>query len=191
MKKLLPVLSLFTLVSIGSNANAFDVTGTAFEQAASKHGLDPILLYSVALAESASGRGDNNVSPWPWTLRTLNEPFYALTKEQASDHLQQLISNKGTEVSVDIGFMQVNLFWHGHRVDHPLELLDPSTNLDTGAEILSETINSAPNDLELGVGRYHHWKDETRSRSYGRRVLSIYQQLQKLTESHYAAKFDN
>lgn len=191
MKKCLPTLALLAMVSLGCNANAFDVTGTDFERAATKHGLDPILLYSVALAESASGRGENNISPWPWTLRTLNEPFYALTREQASTRLSQLINHQGEKVSVDIGFMQVNLYWHGHRVSNPLELLDPITNLDTGAEILSETINSAPNDLELGIGRYHHWKDENRSRTYGKRVLSIYQQLQKLTENRYAAQFNN
>jgi len=191
MKKLIAAIAVAASVSWTCSASAFDVRGTDFEDAAARYGLDPVLLYSVALAESASGRGDNNISPWPWTLRTLNEPFYAMSREQAATRLQQLIDHKGKKVSVDIGFMQVNLFWHGHRVQNPIDLLDPITNLNTGAEILSETISSSPDDLELGIGRYHNWKDEARSRSYGKRVLSIYQQLLNLQESRYAAKFNH
>ncbi|MEG6623896.1 hypothetical protein V2B08_31720, partial [Pseudomonas aeruginosa] len=40
--------------------------------------------------------------------------------------------------------------------------------------------NSAPNDLELGVGRYHAWEDEIRARNYGSRVLAIYRNLRDL-----------
>lgn len=191
MKKFITAMTLAVSVSWTCSASAFDVKGTVFENAASRYDLDPVLLYSVALAESASGRGNNNISPWPWTLRTLSEPFYAENREQASTRLLQLIDHKGDRVSVDIGLMQVNLFWHGHRVQNPIDLLDPITNLDTGAAILSETISSAPNDLELGIGRYHNWKDENRSRSYGKRVLSIYRQLLNLKENRYAAKLDN
>ncbi|MFC6674031.1 transglycosylase SLT domain-containing protein [Marinobacterium aestuariivivens] len=170
----------------------FDVTGTQFEKAADKYGIDPVLLYSVALAESASGRGDNTISPWPWTLRSSEGPLYAPTKEAAAVKLQDIIAKNGERSSIDIGFLQINLFWNGHRVEDPLDLLDPEKNLDTGAAILRETINSSPNDLELGIGRYHNWAEEHRSRTYGRRVLSIYQQLLNLSpENTNAAKFDN
>ncbi|BBV43541.1 hypothetical protein STW0522CIT26_P11740 (plasmid) [Citrobacter portucalensis] len=49
-----------------------------------------------------------------------------------------------------------------------------------GAEVLSEAIQSSPNDLELGVGRYHAWEDEIRARNYGSRVLAIYRNLRDL-----------
>jgi hypothetical protein len=183
-----------TLITIGLtlssfSVSAFDLSGTDFESAAKKHDLDPILLYSVALAESASGRGDDNISPWPWTLRTTTEPFYALNKDQAATKLLELIKGEGNKASVDIGLMQINLFWHGHRVNTPMDLLDPVTNLNTGAKILSETITSASGDLELGIGRYHNWKDIVRSRAYGKRVLSIYNQIKKLGGHH--GTYDN
>lgn len=187
MKAIIAAIALFTSLMV----NAFDVRGTYFEEVAERFELDPVLLYSVALAESASGRGEGNISPWSWTLRTVDGPFYALTKEQAVKKLESFIADNGANSSVDIGIMQVNLYWHGHRVQNPVDLLDPITNLKTGAEILSETINSSPDDLELGIGRYHNWKDEARSRAYGRRVISIYQQLLNLQENRYAAKFIN
>ena len=56
------------------------------------------------------------------------------------------------------------------------ELLDPITNLTVGSSILAEAIKSSPNDLELGIGRYHSWNEE-RARWYGQRVLSIYRNI--------------
>ncbi|WP_024608507.1 lytic transglycosylase domain-containing protein [Pseudoalteromonas sp. TAB23] len=189
--KLTLISIAFTFASSSFSVSAFDLSGTEFASAAKRYNLDPILLYSVALAESASGRGNEKISPWPWTLRTIKEPFYALNQNQAVTRLTQLLKEKGSKTSVDIGLMQINLFWHGHRVKTPVDLLDPVINLDTGAQILSETIASASGDLELGIGRYHNWKDHVRSRAYGRRVLSIYNQIKTLQENRYATNYDN
>lgn len=158
-------------------ASDFDVRGTIFDRAASRHGVDPVLLYSVALAESAYKRDSNFISPWLWTLRSSEGARYLESQELAEQELSDLISRRGKRVSVDIGPMQVNLYWQGHRVDDPLQLLDVETNFFTGAEILAEALSSAPGDPELGVGRYHNWEEELRARTYGRRVLSIYRQL--------------
>lgn len=57
---------------LSSAANGIDLSGTVFDKAAKAHNLDPLLVYSVALAESASGRGNGSISPWPWTLRVLD-----------------------------------------------------------------------------------------------------------------------
>jgi hypothetical protein len=190
VKKILAAV-LFTVSSslafAETPAAAFSLDGTGFDDAAELYQLDPVLLYSVALAESASGRGDGNVAPWPWTLRTLTKPFYGLSKSDAITQLDGIIADRGPNVSVDIGFMQINWFWHGYRVGKASDLLDPKINLETGAQILSETIKSAPGDLELGIGRYHQWKDEEVSRAYGARVLSIYGQLKSLQGDSYAA----
>ena len=55
-------------LSCGSrSAPAFDLTGTAWAEAAAPHRLDPALLYAVALMESGRPR-DGGLAPWPWTL---------------------------------------------------------------------------------------------------------------------------
>ena len=81
--------------------------------------------------------------------------------------------------AVDVGLMQVNLRWHGHRIASPEELLEPERNLEIAAGILSEALATAPGDLELGIGRYHS-PNEARARDYGRTVLTIWQGLQQL-----------
>ncbi|MBS9424221.1 lytic transglycosylase domain-containing protein [Photorhabdus caribbeanensis] len=161
-----------------ASASAIDISGTIFDKAAKEYGLDPLLVYSVALAESAFGHEDGSISPWPWTLRTPDLPFYAKNSEQAKEKLAEFQQQYGR--AIDVGFMQVNIRWHGHRVSNPTKLLDPETNVMVGTKVLAETINSSPNDLELGIGRYHAWKDEVRSRNYGSRVLAIYRNLRDL-----------
>ncbi|MFZ1431088.1 MAG: hypothetical protein WAS21_30545, partial [Geminicoccaceae bacterium] len=44
-------------------ATAFDLTGTAWAEAAAPHRLDPALLYAIALMESGRPR-DGGLAPW-------------------------------------------------------------------------------------------------------------------------------
>jgi len=159
-------------------AYSLSLSDTLFEQAGLRFGLDPLLIYSVALAESGAGRGNGNVSPWAWTLRAPKKPFYADSQEEAEEVLASFIERYGS--SIDVGYMQINIKWHGDRVENHSDLLDPETNICLGSEILKTAIASAPDDLILGVGRYHHWADESRSRMYGKRVLRIYEGLKQL-----------
>jgi hypothetical protein len=79
--------------------------------------------------------------------------------------------------NIDVGLMQINLHWHGHRVGKPEQLLNPVTNLQIGALVLAEAIQSAPNDLVLGIGRYYSWQNTEAAVSYGRRVLAVANQI--------------
>lgn len=177
MRKMLLACSM-VILSSSSTALAIDVNLSIFGKAAKAHNLDPLLVYSVALAESATGRGNGLISPWPWTLRAPGQPFYAKTEDQAKKKLAEF--RQQYDRAIDVGLMQVNIHWNGHRVSSLEELLDPETNVMVGAEVLSEAIKSSPNDLELGIGRYHIWADEDRARKYGRQVLAIYHNLRDL-----------
>lgn len=174
----LPLAIALTLTLMASPASLPEaeasLSGTMYEAPALEYDLDPALLYSVALAESARG-ADSGLQPWPYTLRVLTEAgFYGKSREEAARQLEAYLAKHG---SVDIGIMQVNTRWHGHRVEDVTQLLDPSVGLRVGAEILREAIDSAPGDLVLGVGRYHNWADEERARNYGQRILAIYENI--------------
>jgi soluble lytic murein transglycosylase-like protein len=104
-------------------------------------------------------------------LNRKGETIYLDGREAAAAHVRSLLA--AGHRSIDIGLMQVNLRWHGHRVQRAEDLLDPVTNLYVGADILAESIASAPDDLALGVGRYHSWNDRTAAYRYGRKVLAL------------------
>lgn len=165
-----------SLIMLSSGAQA-GLQGTMFYEPARQHGIDPALLYAVALAESANAEA-GMLQPWPYTLRVLTEPgHYASTRHDAERVLQGYLQ---IHRSIDVGIMQVNTRWNGHRVERVEDLLDPHVGLLVGAEILREAIDSAPGDLVLGVGRYHNWQDEARARNYGERVLAIYRNIKAI-----------
>ena len=156
-----------------TTAQAFP--GEQWQKAGQAHGVHPVLLYAVALAESATPSGTNQVTPWPYALRAGTEAHYPQDAQSASTLLARLMEAESAR-TLDVGLMQINLHWHGHRVDNSADLLDGRTNLNVGAQILAEAMASAPQDPALGIGRYHSWRDD-RARWYGNRVLAIYGSL--------------
>lgn len=161
------------LAALCSTAHAFP--GEQWHKAGQAHGVDPVLLYAVALAESATPSGTNQVTPWPYALRAGDEAHYPQDAQSASALLTTLMEAESAR-TLDVGLMQINLHWHGHRVDNPADLLVSRINLNIGAQILAEAMASSPQDPALGIGRYHSWRDD-RARWYGNRVLAIYGSL--------------
>ena len=148
---------------------------TLWAQVAKRHQLDPYVLYAVALVESRKDDAQNQSTPWPWALNHAGKAIIPKSKQEAVNALNQLLESG--ERSVDVGMMQVNLRWHGHRVAKPENLLDPRTNLDVGASLLAEAMQSAPENRALGVGRYYSWKNRQAAIEYGQKVIALAEQL--------------
>ena len=151
-------------------SRAVDLTGTLWAATAQRQGLDPTVLYAVAVQETQRPSGPGAVSPWPWTLRSKAGPRFYESQEAAVADLRAM---PGDIDDVDVGLLQVNLKRHGHRVGDPATLLDARINLVVAADMLAEAIRSAGDDLALGIGRYRHPHDDAAARAYGRRVLQL------------------
>lgn len=169
------LVSLVLLFLHASPGYALDLQGSIFGRVGKEERIDPVLLYAVALIESAKGIGGGNIAPSKWALRTPEGAIYPATADKAQAELERLMNRHGG--LIDVGLMQVNLRWHGHRVSKPEDLLDPETNVRVGTRILIEAILSSPGDMELGIGRYHSWSDKVRARNYGQRVLAVWQNI--------------
>lgn len=163
-----------------ATANGFDLAGTVFAEVAQKKHLDPYLLYAVSLSESAYGKS-GVIAPHRYTIRTAAQAFYLDSESEAVRKLDSIMSSTD---HVDICLMQINMHWHAERLRRdgikPSDLFDTKICVAEGAKILSEAIESAPGDIELGIGRYHNWNDESRARNYGARVLAIKSNLEQL-----------
>lgn len=172
------VIGLIVIVCTFYNtpALAIDLRGSLWERIALSHQLDPYLLYAVAIAESLVPRGNSRISPWPWTIRTPKESIYARTREEVETRLRLELTRWGEKANFDVGLMQISTSWHSWRVRSPIDLLEPEVNLRIAADVLSEALLSSPDDLVLGIGRYHSWHPE-RARWYGERVFKIYRRL--------------
>jgi hypothetical protein len=167
----------FTIATspIISNPSPSKLHTTLWWQIAEQHQLDPYILYAVALVESAKGNLSNQVTPWPWAINKSGKSIIPGSQQEARAILNKTLA-EGSR-NIDVGLMQINFYWHGHRVRKPEQLLNPVTNLQIGALVLAEAIQSAPHDLVLGIGRYHSWQNTEAAVSYGRRVLAVANQI--------------
>lgn len=159
-----------------ARAEGLSLRGTAWERTGRMAGLDPYLLYAVGYVESRLDR-KGRTGPWPFAVRTAVESYYPADFNAAMTLIHTLPPKEIADA--DLGWMQVNVRWHGNRVPDVSHLLHPEINMRVGAGILREAIDSMPKDLELAVGRYHVWLDEPRARDYGRRVLALWHKLRE------------
>lgn len=151
--------------------SALKLQNTLWWDVAQQHQLDPYVLYAVALVESAKLSGKKQVTPWPWALNKAGKAIIPNSHQDARAILHKTL-NAGSR-NIDVGLMQINIRWQGHRVNTAEQLLNPLTNLHIGALVLAEAIQSAPSNLTLGVGRYHSWQNQLAALAYGRKVLTV------------------
>jgi len=142
---------------------------TVWSKVGKEYSLDPVLLYAVALKESRRWNGKSSSSPWPWTLN-IGKGMRFDTKEDAHAELSKQIGLG--KKNIDVGMMQVNLIYNGHRVSKPSDLLDPETNIRVAAQILSENIRNSKGDIYLAVGSYYS-RIPSRSKAYAEHVLAM------------------
>ena len=179
-----PIESMAT-DSIQANSNSQHITASAiklrntlWEEVAKRHRLDPYILYAVALVESANSADHATITPSPWSINKSGKSIISTSKQEAQRILNKTVAEGNRHI--DVGMMQVNLYWHSHKVDKPEQLLNPVINLEIGANVLAEAIQSSPNNLELGIGRYHSWQNAQAAVQYGQRVIAVANQIRTL-----------
>ena len=153
-------------------------------ETARKYGLDPYIIYAIALVESGKAYGDSSeqlVTPWFWTINSNSHlGAFKLATQQEAEQFLEVMTKRGrkSKVGIDIGIMQVNSRWHGNLVNDIKELLVPKINIDIGASILAKTMASTK-DPVLGVG-YYHSRTPWRAYQYGKTVLVLAELLKKI-----------
>jgi hypothetical protein len=144
-------------------------------QVGKESGVDPLLLYSVALVESRSLLPGGKVGPTPWLFR-VND--HLVLGERHHVQLEMAVASQLGSAVQDVGIMQVYYPMHRDAVSDPLALLDPRTNISVAAKILHDGMHET-RDPVLGVGYYHSHTPQL-AKDYGAAVLTVYQRLKGL-----------
>lgn len=153
----------------------------AYQIAATRADVPASILFAVALQESGLTLQGRFI-PWPWTLNVAGRAHrYSNRTETCSAlryALQQLSATR-----VDVGLGQINVGYHGHRVDEPCQLIDPYRNLMIAAILLREQ-HTPGGDWLRTVGHYHRPAGGAPAERYRR---SVEQHLQRILGSNRAA----
>lgn len=129
----------------------------AYARIGQQFGVNPWLLYGVALQESQLKFGERTL-PYPWTLcvrgRGLRFGGYETTLQALRGYVGRQVTN------VDCGAMQVNWHWHGDKLGSFERALDPYPNLAVGARILRGHYD-ARGSWRKAIALYHTGSDTT------------------------------
>ncbi len=149
---------------------------TVYDEVGKVESIDPALLYSISLVESAKNAGNRNIAPHKYAIRTPKGAIFPKSYEEAVNTLNYQLKVYKPKM-IDVGLMQIN-GQHFGRVDRPEDLLDPRINITVASKILKHAMDSTSNKL-IGIGRYHSFT-EWRARAYGARVLAVYNNLTRI-----------
>ena len=141
-----------------------------------RHGVPPMVLYGVALQESAKLFGPYAL-PWPWTLNVQGRPMRYPTYAAAVTGMRGFIAS-GVR-NVDAGLMQVNWGYHREKLIEPARALDPYPNIAVGAQILRGHFKDT-NNWYTAVGRYHSPGNAERAANYAALVYRRISQIPAL-----------
>ncbi len=139
-------------------------------------GIPQHLLKAIALAET--GRWDaveQENFAWPWTVTALGKGNYFPDKQAALDYVRAL---KGRGISnIDVGCMQINLFYHGDTFASLEQAIDPAANVGYAAEYLSGLYKTTKSWTQ--ASGYYHSTTPERAQGYKMKVLKYWNQQRK------------
>ncbi|MCH8236694.1 MAG: transglycosylase SLT domain-containing protein, partial [Proteobacteria bacterium] len=131
------------------------------------------LLGAISLAES--GRWDANRRAnvaWPWTVTSGGQGRFFDTKAEAVAEVEILIT-EGVS-NIDVGCMQVNLYYHGGAFETLEEAFDPRTNTTYAASYL-KNMYLITGDWTAAAG-YYHSQTPSRNGPYKEKVRAFWRQ---------------
>lgn len=174
------LLSLFLLNNINVAAATFPVNGAkhlktckkATEQSESDFRLPKRLLNAISLAETGRWHAKSKeIIAWPWTVYSEGRGRYLPTKDAAIAEVRKLQA-KGVK-NIDVGCMQVNLYWHPDAFDNLHEAFDPKKNATYAASLLKK-LQGETRSWTVAVAYYH---SQTRKFyvPYRKKVMKIWQ----------------
>ena len=131
------------------------------------------MVTGIMLAETGRWSKERRRSyPWPWTVTSGTEAWFAPTRPEAVAIVQRLQAQGRT--NIDVGCMQINLRWHPDAFDTIEQALDPVRNIAYGTAFLGALFEEHAS-WSKAVAAYHS-RDPERGEAYLARVEKLQEQ---------------
>ena len=151
------------------------------------------LLQAISLKETGRWDQKRRMSyPWPWTVTAGGKGIYFATKREAI-HKVQVLRQKGVR-NIDVGCMQINLFYHPNAFDNLDQAFNPLNNTRYAADFLTNLYENN-GSWNLAIERYHSG-NTTRGIKYRKAVIHLKEQAveslsKRLASPHFLTLADN
>lgn len=135
------------------------------------------LLKAISLAETGRWDGQRQENfAWPWTVTALGKGNY-FPDRQTAIHYVRYLQARGIS-NIDVGCMQINLFYHGEAFASLEQAMDPAANVTYGATYLSGLYKTTGSWTK--AAGYYHSTTPKRARAYKLKVLKYWNQQRRL-----------
>jgi len=155
----------------GVGDNPWTMCARATNRIERQEGIPRQLLRAISKMESGRWHsGKQLVMAWPWTIMAEGQGRYLPTKEAAVAEVEAL-RQRGVR-NIDVGCMQVNLYYHPDAFASLDDAFDPLTNVTYAASYL-KTLATQTGSWAKGVA-YYHSEDPQRYLAYRTKVRQIW-----------------
>ena len=168
LMKLKFFLSIFIFLSFLTNYSfAKDICSEIIKKTEIDLKIPENLLLSIALTESGRKVG-NNFFPWPWSINVKGKGYFLKNKQQlisfAKNNLEKKIKN------FDLGCMQINYYYHGHRFKNIENMIEPKINVSWAGKFLIN-LKAKHKTWDEAISRYHS-NTKWRKKQYLAKVIT-------------------
>jgi hypothetical protein len=173
------LLGLATRIAVAADGdldlgdNPWTMCAKATNHIERQEGIPRQLLRAISKMESGRWHAEKQlVMAWPWTIMAEGQGRYLPTKEAAIAEVQSLQS-RGVR-NIDVGCMQVNLYYHPDAFASLDDAFDPLTNVTYAASYLKSL--AAENGSWAKAVAYYHSENPERYLAYRSKVREIWAQ---------------
>jgi len=154
--------------SIVNTAQICDIQTARQER---REGIPKGLLKAISLAETGRWNPVEQATfAWPWTVMALGRGQFFPTRQAALDYIHDL---RGRGISnIDVGCMQINLYYHGDAFESIDQALDPAANTAYAASYLKGLYQS--NRSWTQAAAFYHSTRPDRAQAYKLKVLKYW-----------------
>ena len=117
-----------------------------------QHNIPEGLLHAISKVESGRKDDTGRIVAWPWTINAEGKGFFFASKAEAIAAVLKM-QQEGVK-SIDVGCMQVNLYYHPKAFSNLSDAFDPVKNVAYAAKFLSGLKNEHAS-WHTAVAHYH------------------------------------
>ena len=177
-------LFLFLLInSFNSNAETINretanLCASAIYPVETQMGLPKNVLKAISLKET--GRWDNQNKQslsWPWTVTSRGQGVYHNTKREALRSVREL-QKQGIK-NIDVGCMQINLYYHPHAFKNLQDAFNPKLNVSYAGNFLTQLFEDH-GSWQSAIEHYH-----SNDKQRGQRYRLAVEKLRQIQNSNF------
>ena len=167
IKLFLLILTFLIFFSDKSFAEENDICSKIISKTEVDLNIPENLLLSIALTESGR-KVEGKFFPWPWAINIKGKGYFLKNKQQLISQAKNNLKNKIK--NFDLGCMQINYYYHGHKFKNIAQMIEPEINVRWAGNFLL-SLKDKHKTWNEAISRYHS-NTKWRKKQYLAKVMN-------------------